>query len=81
MLPIISDTVCRTIAAENINNPDPNQKCDFSEDLNSHYSRCSKKKDNDYYWCPTKGWKQDKLLKMGICNNACSKESGKIVKH
>ena len=39
---------------------------------------CTNMKKGDKFWCPTKGWEQDKHSKWGVCNEMCKKESSKM---
>ena len=75
------DPFCRTIVQVGKNNPDPDQKCAFSEDVSNKHEKCTKIKNHDEFWCPTKGWKEDTRLRRGICNNMCDKENGKNLAH
>ena len=78
IFPLHSESpICRTIAARSDMNPDPNQKCLFSEDKSNQDGRCPKSTDDGVHWCPTKGWKHDKESKRGICNDMCDKQNGK----
>ena len=76
-----SDPFCRTISRHSAANPDPNQRCLFSEDKSNKHDRCYKFANGDLSWCPTEGWNHNKLSKRGICNDMCVKESGKRLIH
>ena len=72
-----SDPFCRTISRHSAANPDPNQKCLFSEDPNNTNKICLKSNVDDGFWCPTKGWSKEPHSKKGVCNDNCEKENGK----
>ena len=72
-----SDPFCRTISRHSAANPDPNQRCLFSEDPNNTNKICLKSNVDDGFWCPTKGWSKEPHSKKGVCNDNCEKENGK----
>ena len=74
---IFSDPFCRTISRHSAANPDPNQRCLFSEDPNNTNKICLKSNVDDGFWCPTKGWSKEPHSKKGVCNDNCEKENGK----
>ena len=75
-----SDPFCRTISRHSAANPDPNQRCLFSEDPNNTNKICLKSNVDDGFWCPTKGWSKEPHSKKGVCNDNCEKENGKTWK-
>ena len=65
------------MATKGDGNPDPYRRCHFSENISNVQERCSKTTDGSAFWCPTRGYAQNKDSKWGVCNDMCDKEHGK----